>query len=807
MRTPILCAVVLAILSGLFASTTLAADTAAFRSAKPIWLKDREKEMNLLVGFRAVFDAPADGKGVLQVAAATIYRAWINGEFLGAGPARGPHGYYRVDQWDLSGRLKPGKNLVAIEVAGYNSNSYALLDQPSFLQAEVISGDAVLAATSGDGEKFAASLLSSRVQKTQRYSFQRPFSEVYRLTPDSDRWRREVAANVSSEETAVQAAKNLLPRRVLYSAPTQHWPIKVIAQGRVEPIEKPQNLWKDRSLTDISLKLKGFPENELTVIPSLEAQRFRSIRTAALDVPYVAANGIPLASREYRNFDLGVNRTGFLGAKITCASKARVWFMFDEVLSGDDVDFKRLGCVNLISYDLEPGVYEVESIEPYTLRYLKLLCVDGSCSIENVYLREFAHPPVRAQFVSSDERLNRIFAAGVETFRQNAFDVFMDCPSRERAGWLCDSFFTSRVAADLDGNTRIEQNFVENFLLPKKFEHLPEGMLPMCYPSDHNDGVYIPNWALWFVMELEEYKARSGDAATLEAIRPRIMKLLDFFKPYENKDGLLEKLPSWVFVEWSAANQFVQDVNYPSNMLYAAVLAATARLYDMPELAAKAERIRETVRRQSFDGKFFVDNAVRNKDGKLEVTRNRSEVCQYIAFFFETATPQSHPELWRTLCDKFGPSRKETKVFAEVHPANSFVGNVLRLELLSQDGRSRQILDESIAYLLYMADRTGTLWENVDAGASCDHGFASHIVHTLYRDVLGVRRVDSLHRKVAIQFGNVGLDHCEGTLPTPDGAVRLQWKKVGGRIEYHLDLPAGYEATVTNRSGLELVAK
>jgi hypothetical protein len=242
-------------------------------------------------------------------------------------------------------------------------------------------------------------------------------------------------------------------------------------------------------------------------------------------------------------------------------------------------------------------------------------------------------------------------------------------------------------------------------------------------------------------------------------------------------------------------------------MLYAAVLAATARLYDMPELAAKAERIRETVRRQSFDGKFFVDNAVRNKDGKLEVTRNRSEVCQYIAFFFETATPQSHPELWRTLCDKFGPSRKETKVFAEVHPANSFVGNVLRLELLSQDGRSRQILDESIAYLLYMADRTGTLWENVDAGASCDHGFASHIVHTLYRDVLGVRRVDSLHRKVAIQFGNVGLDHCEGTLPTPDGAVRLQWKKVGGRIEYHLDLPAGYEATVTNRSGLELVAK
>ena len=37
----------------------------------------------------------------------------------------------------------------------------------------------------------------------------------------------------------------------------------------------------------------------------------------------------------------------------------------------------------------------------------------------------------------------------------------------------------------------------------------------------------------------------------------------------------------------------------------------------MPELTAKADKIRETIRKQSFDGEFFVDNAVR-KDGKLE---------------------------------------------------------------------------------------------------------------------------------------------------------------------------------------------
>jgi len=96
----------------------------------------------------------------------------VNGAFAG-------HGLYRVDELPLETLLKPGKNELLIEVAGYNSNSYYLLDQPSFLQAEIVSGDRVLAATGGEG--FVEFIDRSRVQKVQRYSFQRTFSEVWRL--------------------------------------------------------------------------------------------------------------------------------------------------------------------------------------------------------------------------------------------------------------------------------------------------------------------------------------------------------------------------------------------------------------------------------------------------------------------------------------------------------------------------------------------------------------------------------------------------------------------------------------------------
>jgi alpha-L-rhamnosidase len=456
---------------------------------------------------------------------------------------------------------------------------------------------------------------------------------------------------------------------------------------------------------------------------------------------------------------------------------------------------------------LEPGEYQVESLEPYTLRYWKLLCQQGACTLRGLYLRECAHPAIQqAQFACSDQRLERLFAAGVLTFRQNALDVFMDCPSRERAGWLCDSYFTARSASDLTGATLIERNFFENYLLPERFAHLPDGMLPMCYPADHNDGVFIPNWALWFVVQLEEYAARSGERTIVDGLRAKVLRLMEFFQQYENADGLLEKLPSWVFVEWSKANEFVQDVNYPSNMLYAAALSTAGRLYAVPELTAKAERIRETIRRQSFDGQFFVDNAVR-RDGKLQVTQNHSEVCQYFAFFFGVASPQSHAELWNTLCQQFGPDRAQTKAFPEVHVANSFVGNMLRMELLSRGGRNQQILDESIAYLLYMAERTGTLWENVGDYASCNHGFASHVVHTLYRDVLGVHRVDHPSRKVYLRFGDLKLDWCEGRLPQPGGEIRLRWWKGGDQLRYALTVPPGYDVQIENLSGKALAAK
>lgn len=112
-----------------------------FKRAQAVWARGREEEMNCELAFRAVIPA---GAVELHLAASSIYRLWINGRFVCAGPARAAHGFYNVDEIPLSGKLTQPENVAVIEVVGYNVNSFDTLDQPAFLAAEYLQGGQVL---------------------------------------------------------------------------------------------------------------------------------------------------------------------------------------------------------------------------------------------------------------------------------------------------------------------------------------------------------------------------------------------------------------------------------------------------------------------------------------------------------------------------------------------------------------------------------------------------------------------------------------------------------------------------------------
>lgn len=83
------------------------------------------------------------------------------------------------------------------------------------------------------------------------------------------------------------------------------------------------------------------------------------------------------------------------------------------------------------------------------------------------------------------------------------------------------------------------------------------------------------------------------------------------------------------------------------------------------------------------------------------------------------------------LVKEFGPSRDAAKTYPNIDPSNAFIGNYLRLEILFNEGLYEQLAREIEAFFLPMAQKTGTLWEHMHSGASCNHGFTSHCIRWL----------------------------------------------------------------------------
>lgn len=694
-----------------------------FKKAKPVWLKGLETEKTVTMG---LYTAISGEKAVLKIATSGFYRVFLNGKFENYGPARCAHNFFRVDEVEIE--LKSGENHIAIEVVNYYINSYASLMQNGFVQAEIMVDGCIVSATGCDG--FKTFKLNERIRKLQRYSYQRPAAESYRLTPDVYNWRvGGVSATAEDFDVEETEQKELLERKLKpYSFPETRIE-KLISSGKFIDGVKPLKYRKDRSLERIGDaydgELDGWPEEELEWHLSDDAQEWKITEKTDLNEDYCGVT--KLVKGQFEILSMPFEATGFITAEIECKQDSTLYFTFDETLRPNgDVDHLSMQCTNVIRLDMKKGSYPFITFEPFGFKYFKISCTEGEFEVKHPRITELVCPePITTEYNGNDAVLRKIFNAAVNTFRQNAVDIFMDCPTRERAGWLCDSFFTARVEHALTGDNAIERNFLENYLLPEKFPWLPDGMIDMCYPSDHYDGTFIPNWSMWFILELEDYYRRNGDKEFVLPFKKRIYDLLAYFEKLENADGLLEKLQSWVFVEWSKANDFVQDINFPSNMLYYRVLKAVASIFDDNTLSIKAERLAEVIRKRSFNGEFFTDNEVYT-DGILKSSGERTETCQYYAFFTGIATPETYPELWNRLLSDFGPERVKKGLWPEIWPSNAFVGNYLRLELLMKNGLYEQLLRECVGYFEYMADRTGTLWENTYDKASCNHGFASY---------------------------------------------------------------------------------
>ena len=648
-----------------------------------VWAGERTQKNTQLI-FSLTINASCD---TLCVSAVDFFQVFADGKLCAFGPERAPAGFSRIKKIDI----KNVKNIL-IKVAGYNVASYACDLQLPFFGAEIFSGDKLVYSTLD----FLCQKENGRILDAPRFSNQRGFVEGYDYT-------------CSTLETI-----------------------------DVYEVNEPEILQDSAERANYSvIDFQSVANGEFSGFESA-----REIKPKNSDSFLVEKEILEKTKQGFFFFDFCLERekTGFIQLVVETEEETLLYAIFDEYLPDEQFCFRRSGCNDFLWMKLPKGKTKFLSFEPYALKYLKVLT---STKVQ-VQASLILYENTKADGVNivGDEKICAVFEAAKNTFQQNAVDIFTDCPGRERAGWLCDSYFTAMSEQLFTGGNKIEKLFLENFLLADTPE-IEKNMLPMCFPAEHPSGRFIPNWSLWFVLEIAEYYKRANDELFIVRAKEKVYAILHYFDSFLNEFGLIENLRAenrWVFIEWSIANslEYVQGVNFPTNMLYACALEKVGELYDDDDLKKQAQTLKKTIKNISFNGEFFIDNAVR-LNGKLVCPQEHiSETCQYYALFTGLCPTRLFAE---KMCLEFGPTR--TTAYPEVGKSNMFIGNYLRLFWLCDIGEYDQALQECVDYFYDMSQKTGTLWEKDLPTASCNHGFASVVAVILAKCLVGYKTLEN----------------------------------------------------------------
>lgn len=677
-----------------------------------VWAEGQKNQMNRAFAF--VLDLGKKQMGEICLSAASCYKVIADGKLMGFGPNRTAHGYARAAVYPFNAQY------ITVEVQSHFVPNFCWVKREPFFAC-------VLKNESGKeyfAEDFNCFALSDRVQKVRRYSFQRGFCETY--INEKDRTAlyfckpQNAFPRVKTEKAELP---HLLPSETLNPALSEIFAEKVIDSGYCKTSPEIA-VYVDRTETLIGTVIEGFKRSEWQDFSTDEISR----------ITYLS--GAKSGDYAYETLDFSRIVTGIVEVEIIAGNAGEVFFAFDEILSDEKLKTIkpfRGDTANVFKWTVKKaGVYNLSAFEPYAFRYANVITSAGVKA--NVKVRAYENPEAgKMLFECDDKKIEQIMEAARHTFAHNAVDLLTDCPSRERAGWLSDSFFSSVAERVFTGDNKVERAFLQNYILADKSGH-PKGMIPRCYPADYyeEDG-FIPNWSLWYILEIYKYFTQYGYDETVEKSRANVEGILNYFVDFENEFGVLEDLKGWIFVEWSAANNsdHINGINVPSNACYYASLLAAAKVYGIKGLKEKAEKVKDYLLKNAYVDGFFVDNLIRNEKGDIIPTENYTETCQYYMFFFQCADKHTHKELFDKMLNEYGKSDSSASggnpVKKQLTPSNMIYGVYMRLELLMREQKRVELLNECVRYFYDMTQKTGTLWENNTASASCDHGFASYV--------------------------------------------------------------------------------
>ncbi|HJD46693.1 MAG TPA: hypothetical protein H9909_07585 [Candidatus Mediterraneibacter norfolkensis] len=706
-----------------------------FNRAKAVWGTDLGNKYNQFLGFYSEITLNHETEIKIAIAARSYYRLYLNGEIAASGPARTAKHYCRVDEITrtVSGTVRVAVEAVAYDKPGMYCNDCTL--EPGILAVEIMDEEENVLSATGD-PKWKYTELKYRRPDVETMSHSRGIVEVYDLEPDSldwrigqsDKWKSPVETKEMItwlERRAPYASYNRIPVNTLTDLADLR-PVEGEGPGYVLTLAREFNPDWYRTLPQNNLFLESL-RNEKEA-PFTGRSYFKAGEITLIPGRFPAA----------LTFCLEKSELGFIELTVNAERECTV-----DLINSDHRNMAGILKSNsyVTRYNLKAGSYHLVTFEPKLVRYIKvILRTEGKVTLKYPNMVDYGYPDDHScHFECSDGDLNRIYEGAKRTQRLNTLDIFMDCPQRERGGWLCDSYFTAHGAAMLFGDHEVEKDFIENFMLTDP-DIMWHSFFPEVYPGskpDESDPGF-QNWSLWLLAELAEYYKRTGDRDLIEACRTRVTRFIEGLLELRGESGLLEGMTKH-FIDWSLSNRdfCVLPISVPDNCLAVYVPEKMANLYGMKQWRETARQMRTIIEEMDDERGIFGGggDAAEYKDGKL--SRKDCTTESGIALELKCSFHRSDRMYLQRFVHAMGTC-PEFRADPNVGKANQFIGLMIRFDVLRELGETETLVKElKDLYLPELRDGSGTFFENYNALSGC-HGFNGAAGALLMTEVLGL---------------------------------------------------------------------
>ncbi|UXX79897.1 alpha-L-rhamnosidase N-terminal domain-containing protein [Reichenbachiella carrageenanivorans] len=724
--------------------------------------------------FRRTFDLKEAPKSfVVHLSADNRYKLYVNGTYVGRGPAIGDIAHWRYETHDLAPYLQAGTNTIAVEVINFGEFRHA--KQQTFQTALILQGDThnpVSIDTAKDSEwkvikNNAYSTIPFVSDSVGGYYAAGPGDQVDGTlypwgwkspTYNDSQWQKPRLAMV---EFAVGrgflfgSTWYLVPRQIPFLSDTVTR-FKKVAQAN-----------------GINVSKNFVSGNEAITIPA-------NAKVSILLDHEIHTIGYPILTvSQGKNTVIKTTYAEALFYKTSHEFSAHGGWKKGPRNDLEDQEIR--GYYDIFKTD--GGAQR--SFQPQAMRTFRFVSLDITTADEPLVIEDYhniysVYPfEEKATFQSSDPSLNAIWDAAWLTLQNSSTDQFED-PYYEQLQYIGDTRIESLVSIFVSGDDRLMRKAIQQF----DDSRMPNGLTQSRYPSYINQ--VIPTYSLLWIGMLHDYMSYRNDPEFIRNFLPGIKSVLGWFENKVDDTGMLANLAWWNFTDWSEGFQngipVGADDGHSANvsLQYALALQKAAEVFELLDETAQAQNYRK-------QAAAIIQATVQNcydEDKKLIAERPEKDVFS------------QHTNVFAILADAVAPADQPAllaQLLSEKDLIQSSIYFKFYLTRAMQKAGAANLYTASLAPWKDMLDRGMTTFGETDVNPRSEcHGWSASPCFDFIHTIAGIQSAAPGFQKVLIAPSFGDLTEVEASFPHPNGTLAVHFSKnKKGKVSGTITLPTG----------------